>query len=440
MRQAGQCEAHRQGRPHSFRWHLSAMGFISVGHKINLKRRRTNPSWPSYASLQRLRANTVAIISGPPRHMPRLGISTPPRQVKLTDLPAEVLLLIFCLAGVGQNNMLPLTCRFLNRLLSPSKNRWVVDWVVETNFTADLNEGIDGARWQLKLQHSVSLLPDSYKNTSIMDRLYNLPMAVAQGGRAIDVRIFDFAFVDAETVRLIHKNYGGIVADSRSIGHQQKYRASYLEWRLLVLDKFVRMANEPERAMAPTLQESAEDLMAGAELAMSEFGQKHDLTEFSPQTRSRPQSFDGNENMSLKTLRKVLSIHRLYEAKIINASNLLLAAFKCNEVVDAETYSELTILLPLDCLSSRDILNLLKVFEICQKRICSVQPDQRTSHPLQAVIEPLYDLVRQSLSSPYRIELHEDSESIWQALQRIQIPELLDHVIKRAGAISLELI
>ncbi|KAF7998776.1 hypothetical protein HF325_006841 [Metschnikowia pulcherrima] len=201
------------------------------------------------------------------------------------DLPPEVLFRIFSFAGLAPENMLASTCKYLHELLSFTQNDYLLEMVVECNFLLDLSGGTT-RDWCLRFLRKYDALPVVFQTLEVESRAFDIPMNAADMEEAIDSRIFEFPGITSRHVHHLTSRFGTFDCVDRAVADlQQRRKRRYLEWRYMIVKKYVTLATEASNNSADVEPDQLLREVEALEPCLS-FKKAHNLDGFEPLTKN----------------------------------------------------------------------------------------------------------------------------------------------------------
>lgn len=421
------------------------MGFITVGQ--GYKRRQVRPATLYHRAGPRRKHNstnnTISSQAHRDHRIQQPVQNTPHKSVNFSDLPQEILLQIFSRTGFGSSNSLHLTCKYFNNLFSPSQNPWLLKMMAEMNSLVDLNGNFitSSETWHGKFTSKINSVSQVLRQRYKIGQHFKLPMSVIEHKDAFNLAIMRLYCVDTEEMKAFRQLGHNLVCDESTISEQLRLREHYLEWRFLVLEHFIRKAQEDEESEEPL---SAEKLLLDAEDMAScvKLRDTYDLKSFVPAVKSDRISEGMFGPLCVKLIQKILCLNEFFNVEFERPIRFVARVLTSQIQIGADLVESLLSLINQDNVSSNELISILTAFRNCQLMLREISLEQRSSHYLQPLVERLYGIVRTCLTSYHESsseDRHRDG-AMWELLSQIQIPELIDHVISLGGVPTYDLL
>ncbi|KAM9895546.1 hypothetical protein OXX69_010976 [Metschnikowia pulcherrima] len=354
------------------------------------------------------------------------------------DLPPEVLFRIFSFAGLAPENVLASTCKYLHELLDFTQNDYLLEMVVERNFLFDLSGG-KSRDWFMRFLRKYKALPNGFITPEAKSRAFNIPMNAADMEEAIDSRIFVFPGITSRHVHHLTSRFGTFDCVDRAVADsQQRRKRRYLEWRYMIVKKYVTLATEASNNSADVEPDQLLREVEASEPCLS-FKKAHNLDGFEPLTKNTEIPPELYKRVDAERLDLIYTLKSRLHMPIGRPLSLVSSFFAHNDDISQDKLDLLFDICRVRLARESEIAEALKVLDECRQRLFALPLETRQMHPLSDALDQFYAFLKETITLYYETNPHENSSMIWELLRELQIPELLDHVVGMGVTVPLHL-
>lgn len=407
------------------------MGFISTG--CGYKRQKSDRLYCLRPKVTPRPKNPVfcASLPSPSPTPPPHDVFTPSPINSLQDLPADILLLIYCYSGVGESNNMALMSRNFHLLIPLVHEHWWLEKIIKYNFLADLNTNVS-TKWRKKMHSKYAKLPSAVRDSWTGLEFLALPDLLLQSDKCLDLHLFHHKFVDGEKIRHVAGKFGSFTQDTPVIAREQALRNKYLQYKYAVLARIVQMFVDHNNSEPPlNVEQVHADIEASAEIASLK--QKLGIANYRPCTHSGSVPLSMYVHLTPSKIEAIFELAETFGMAITRVPELASAIVTSLLPETAALYLlQLTLHVP-PSYSYDEVVSLLRTLVSCRERILLVPMDLRDSSPYSSVVDQVYTMVEDALAKFYSVE-QKDDEMVWLLLRQLEIPALLDLVVGLGGS------
>lgn len=405
------------------------MGFLEAGksyRKANILRskKKENRTLTSvWKKPKRPLEDKTATEKGPQkrRKAPKLSI--------LERLPVEILHEIFTYVGLEESNSILLTNANLHSLVRVEKRRnsmpsqWtginLILKLIQRKYYYNLNRDVNLSKVDKKMRYYSTKYPSLAEHTSYKE-LRDALETFRKYGDALDIRLFNYKFVDANLVRLLKSTGKYRLLPLAVIDSELKFRALYLEIKLKEISELKRQISRARGGE----EEAAEEAENDAQItSLKDSISDYDQEQVSKSVIFPPYFYNGVVSENKLQVMQAMNEHfrvkfddnRLLFRKLIQDMSLLrykkfvLDATEADEKVNLET--------------------ILGLFSTISEK----------TGPTGKISEDMVAIIRFFLEAFYLSHAPNDA-AIWQLVSELKNPLMMDLTVEYGGSPTMNLI